>query len=217
MSWLKKHQPTILHQTSDVPYIVLDKSVYLCYDNFYTEKQDTSSGFSINFKTHPRLLQRKDTNYFEFIKFPVRINLSDVNSVNNSKDTYITTTTDISNIVLVKHKYIKKISNAEIDEFTNIIEDFDARFVLVPKDSDYNERTRMFEDNCEFIDHYDWFKTLTTICHKICNSKTRENEWIKSIPEVSIDCYGVFTSKEISSIQSAVDDLELDFSLNFIS
>jgi len=58
MRWIKKIEPVILYQASDLPYIITEVGVYLCFDNFYSELQSTGDHV-ISFQIERKQLSRK--------------------------------------------------------------------------------------------------------------------------------------------------------------
>ena len=80
-SWLKRQQPTKLYQSSDIPYVILEDGVYLCYDNCYGGQEDRAD-HNISFYAHPNSLRRLNTYFYRFNSFPMTIPFWESRSTN---------------------------------------------------------------------------------------------------------------------------------------
>lgn len=205
-SWLKRQQPIKLYQSSDIPYIILEDGVHLCYDNCYGIREDRAE-HNICFYAHPSSFRRINTYFYRFNSFPTVISFTNVLSLDDAIIEGKTikqaadTDCDPKNITIMKSDYIRMITSSDLSSINDLLEGFDHSFVLVGDTID--PQVRLFEDVAIIIPHRDWRRTAVTVAHNIKEQKDRKYCWTSSIPEMSIACYGVTDSDELIEINKA--------------
>ncbi len=211
-TWLKKQQPVRLYQSSEIPYVIREDGVHLCYDNWYRE-DNTSSDFNICFLTQSNLLKRINTFLYRFASFPVTIPFSDVVSLGDAiiEGRIIKTAGENQGepvaVAVVKPSYIRNVTDSQLSELSEALYEYDKSFLLVEEEID--PQVHLFEDVAEILPHQDWNRTLVTIAHAICKNPARKYCWTQSLPELSLHCYGVDDSDEIRRIYQARDNIGL--------
>lgn len=213
-SWLKKQQPIKLYQTSDLPYIISDNGVNLCYDNCYHEQSDKSE-FQISFLANASSLKRINTYYYKFSSFPVTIPFDRILSLDDTIiegrviKTASETQGDPKNVGIIMSDYIRHADDAKLIELNNVLEQNDKNFILVGECMD--PQVRLFEELADIIPHVDWNRTIVAVAHAMCEQNSRKYKWISSIPELSISCYGVANQDELEMINNAIYTIELPY------
>ena len=222
MSWVRHVEPLILSQESDIPYVVHDNGVLLCFDNMYrkSRKQSISTDdFFIVFKTSQQAVMRQSTYFYRFYDFPMLVPFDDVIHLN---ETIIDgrllkiasyKNPESSSIALVKENYVSGLSNNEFQEFAENIDNFDKSFVLVGDDIDTN--IRLLSDMVETIHHTDWGRTCVTIAHRTCESATRKYCWTKAVPGLEITTYGFKPERDTEKLYKAFSDIDIEVSTNW--
>lgn len=209
MPWLKKQQPISLYQSSDIPYVILEDGVHLCYDNSYGT-QESKEEFNIKFQTSVHNLKRINTHYYRFINFPVIIPFEHIIFLNNNIITEGKIVEDFSKIdnnsqsaVMINSRMLKDLN--DMSPINDIIDVFDTRFIVVEDSID--NKIRLLEDVATIIPHSHWNRTMTTVAHNMCGGYNRKYCWTKDIPEVSLDCYGILNQEEFESIHQSLDNI----------
>ena len=212
MAWLIKQQPIELYQSSELPYVILENGVHLCYDNCYGQQRDNAD-HNIHFTVQANFLKRINTHYYKFELFPVTIPFTDIISLD---DTIIKGCTikhianvqaDSLKLAVIQSEYIRNISENELYDFNNKLDDFDHNFILTGESID--PQTRLFDNVSTIIHHFNWYRTFVTIANQICTLNNREYEWTKSIPEISISYYGLPDSDDISKWDPVFENVGL--------
>jgi hypothetical protein len=209
MSWLKRIEPLILHQGSDIPYVVLDGGVLLCFDNYYFESADTND-YNISLSVHKSKIKRGSTNYFVFKEFPVIVPFDNVIALD---DTIIegriirrsSATQETSNIVLIKDCYLSNLDNEQFQEFIQTIDDYDAAFLLVGENIE--PEARLLADFVHTIRHQEWPRTCVAMAHHVCQSKFRKYCWTSAVPELSIACYGFDGIDDLDEFKTGLEQI----------
>ena len=210
MAWLKKQQPIQLYQSSELPYVILEDGVKLCFDNCYGINPDASD-HKINFRASASMLRRINTYFYRLAKFPCTIPLSDIVSLDDAviegrtiKHT-IASLSEFKTVAVVKSRYIRNISDVELSELNDVLDGFDHRFILVGEVID--PQVRLFEGMADIIPHHDWFRTAVSIAHKMAEKTERKYCWTHSVPDLNISCFGMSNVDEIQDISTAFDTI----------
>lgn len=210
--WLKRQQPIKLYQSSDLPYVILEDGIHLCYDNCYGTNQDNSD-FNICFQTQANNLKRINTYFYKFNAFPTIINFEQVISLD---DTIIEGKTikhfassdqDTKQVVIMKSDYIRSCDGDDLSNINDLLEEYDHRFILVGDIID--PQVRLFDGIAEIIPHQQWTRTFVAIAHALADQPERKYRWIHSIPEVNLSCYGIEDPDELREINAAKDAVGL--------
>lgn len=214
MSWLSKIEPVTLYQGSDLPYVVTEEGIKLCFDNSYCV-DPVSSEFQIAFQVHKKKLMRQSANYFRFHDFPVVIPFDEVLNLNDTViDGHIlkhASSVDCEplSIMLIKDAYISDLDNDALGDFVDLIENHDHSFVLLSEDNP-SPQTRLLDDLVESIVHTDYGRTIVHIAHTVCPTKSRKYCWTKMVPDLSIHCYGLNDSEEKNDMDYYFEYIGID-------
>ena len=188
MNWLKRQQPIVLYQSSDIPHVITDEGAKLCFDNCYSNLKEKDV---LTFSSSQKLLDRISSNYYKFIKFPVTIPMSDLIYVPGSlmegkviKEASIVEASQKT--IVVKSSYIERLPYKKFNKLASKLNHYKS-FILV-KDS-IDPSVRALEDMAEIIYHKNWYRTAVTIASTLC--KQRGVNWTKMIPEISMKCFGI--------------------------
>ncbi len=214
MPWLKKQQPIQLYQSSDLPYVILDKGVCLCYDNCYGTKPDNAE-FNLCFRSSSVNLRRINTHFYRLSQFPSIIPFSHIVSLD---DTIIegrtikhvaSKTNEPKSIAVVNASYIRTISDTKLSKLSDTLADeFDHSFTLVGEVID--PQVRLFSGTTSLIPHRSWFRTAVTIAHSLSAASHRKYCWTRNVPDLSISCYGIIDSDELQEISGAFEFIGID-------
>jgi hypothetical protein len=222
MRWVRHVEPLVLSQESDIPYVVHDNGILLCFDNIYREGQRQplkTDEFFIEFKTSQQAVMRQSTYFYRFYDFPLLIPFNDVVHLNETiidgKLLKIASYKDAesSNIAVVKENYVTKLSDDEFQDFAESIGEFDKSFMLVGDNIDTN--IRLLSDIVETVHHADWGRTCVTIAHRICESAVRKYCWTKSVPNLDITTYGFKPEQDTEKLYKMFSDLDIEVTTNW--
>lgn len=220
MSWLNKIKPVTLYQSSDLPYVIMENGVRLCFDNFYALREEKSD-FNIVFQTHRNSLIRQSANYYRFKEFPTIIPFDNILKLDNTvikghllKHARVLNKEPIS-VSLIKSSYIDNMDDEKLSDFADSLEEYTKNFILVT-DDDLTSQTRLLEDISEIIRHTDYYRTCVSMSHSVCPLKNRKYGWTQSVPDLSLDCYGLSDSEEKDHINDALDYIGItNFEINW--
>ncbi len=222
MAWLKKQQPIQLYQASELPYVILEDSVKLCFDNCYGTKVDNNEQHMIHFRTSATNLRRINTYFYRFSNFPCTISMSDVISLDDAViegrtiKHVIASMSESKTVAVVRSSYIRSISDPELIKLNDSLDEFDSRFVLVGDNID--PQVRLFEGMADIIHHHDWYRTAVSIADKMAEKSDRKYCWTHSVPDLDISCFGMRDADELQEIRTAFDTIGIpDISVDWVS
>jgi len=209
--WLKRQQPVQLYQASELPYVILEDGVNLCYDNCYgTEIADTAE-FNIQFYAPSNALQRINTYFYKFESLPITIPFTDVIKLDNTVvegkiiKQAASSEGEPCKVVLMKSEYIR--NESELEPISDILEDCDQAFILTGEHID--PQVRLFNDLAHIIPYCNWERTLVSVAHAVSSQKTRKYCWTRSVPEMNLSCYGIESTDELKDIYDASNSVGL--------
>lgn len=211
--WLKRQQPIELYQSSDIPYVILEDGVHLCYDNCYGTNKD-SSDFNICFQTQASSLKRINTYFYKFNSFPVVLPFQQIVSLDDTViegktiKHFASSESDAKEVAVMKSDYIRSCSNNDLSNINDLLEDFDHSFILVGDSID--PQVRLFEGIANIIPHQQWSRTFVAIAHKLSDRSDRKYRWIHGLPDISFSCYGINGTDELKEINAAKDAVGLN-------
>lgn len=221
MSWLKRIQPVILHQSSDTPYVILEDGIVLCFNNTYSDFPEKEK-YNLSFKVNRYDIKRTSSHYFEMKNFPSVIPFGNVISYDNTVldgkiiKQAITKYDDSRNISLIMSSFISKLNDQRFNDITEVISNSDYSFLLTGKNLD--PQTRLLGDIVSSIIYHnkDWGRTCVNIVDHVCDHKNRRYCWTKSSPDLNISCYGLKNADDMSSIQDTLQLIGLnDFAVTW--
>lgn len=218
MSWLKRIHPITLHQASDIPFVILEDGVHLCFSNLYDEENEKTEHHII-FQANRKDIIRYSTNYFRFLKFPVTIPFASIISC----DDFIVggrlikhaveQTVDSKDIVIAKSNSLRDIEDEHFQKLADIMADSDHAFVLV--DDDIDPQIRILNDVAKMLHHNgDWGRTCVAIANSIHSIGHRKYCWTKSLPEMNVVCYGL-KGNDMEQIQNTFDFIGINCSVSW--
>lgn len=203
-SWLKRQQPISLHHSSDIPYVILEDGVLLCFDNCFSE-QKSRSEYQLSLFANKNELKRISTHFYRFSKFPTLIPFDRIIDLNNViKDGKINKFIPISDDSM-KDINIIISDNFDLDSELEDVPDVDETFILGKED--ITDSIRSVSDIAQIIMHQDWYRTAVQITDQMCANTKRKYCWTKSSPELEIHCYGLMDREEIDDINKCFDDI----------
>lgn len=211
--WLKRQQPVKLYQSSDLPYVILEDGVHLCYDNCYGINKDAGD-FNICFETHANNLRRINTYFYRFDPFPIVlpfeqiISLDDTIIEGKTIKHFASSDSDPKEIAIMKSDYIRSYNGDDLSDLNDLLEEYDTSFILV--DDDVDPQVRLFEGISTIIPHQEWTRTLVAIAHSLSERSDRKYRWIHSVPEINAACYGIEDSDELKDIHAAKDHIGMN-------
>lgn len=215
MRWVRRIEPLILSQESDIPYVIQANGVWLCFDNMYREGAGgPSSDSQIVFRAQHQHIMRQSTNFFKFHEFPTLIPFEDIVSLNETiidgKLVKIASqqNSDSKNIVVIKERYVEKLGDESFQDFAEELEEFDSAFILVGDDIDTN--ARLLCDSAHPIHHSDWGRTCVTIADTLCDSTLRKYCWINQVPSLEITTYGLKPDKDVERLYQTFLDIGVE-------
>lgn len=214
MAWFKKFQSTNLYQSSDIPYVILDNHVLLCFDNLYSTRKENNSEFSISFQADKKQITTQSATLYRLNTFPEKIKLNNVDFVNNIKVSQLKKnakkTIDSESIALVNYVMLKRMSDRKFDNFTNQMSDYDHKFLLTNDKLGY---MCLKTDNIlKYIYHSNnnWHKTCAEIAYNISIDEPKDINWTKNIPSLDIYCFGLQDRDIIKKIGSSFNDMGIN-------
>lgn len=207
MSWLKRIEPIVLEQSSDIPYVVLEDGVFLCASNLFIEKADESEHF-LKLRASKNELLRKSTNCCAFIEFPKLIPFNDIIILDDvvAEGRVIKSASsqleNPKNIVVAKSECLQAMDDTHFQDFMESIDNYDSRFLLVG--DEINSQDRILQGIMSFITHDNWYKTSVSILDSIYDKPYRKYCWTKILPELKITLYGLRDNEEASEITNCL-------------
>lgn len=217
--WLKRQQPTKLYQSSDLPYVILEDGIHLCYDNCYGTNKDDSD-FNICFEVQSHSLKRINTHFYKFNFFPIVIPFEQIITLDDTVvegktiKHFASSEYDTKQVAMMKSDYIRSNSNNDLSDINDLLDEFDHSFILVGDFID--PQVRLFEDVAHIIPHENWNRTFVSMAHKIADRPERKYRWIHSLPDINLSCYGIDGADELQEINAARDAVGLvDMSIHW--
>jgi hypothetical protein len=212
MKWLKHLGPAILSQSSNIPYVILEDGVRLCFDNvYYADPIPVDQDHYIQFKSHKNDIIRQSTSHFRLKNFPITIPFEDVVSLDDTVIDGRTIKVSSFNkgqpqkIAIMQSSFIKELEENEFQEIVESIQNNDHNFLLVKGETDSMDR--LLESEADLIPHFGWHRSCVAIADKVCNGKSRKYCWTKWLPELSISIYGINSDEETEFISKCFDDI----------
>ncbi len=210
--WLKRQQPIKLYQSSDLPYVILEDGIHLCYDNCYGTNKDDSD-FNICFEVQASNLKRINTYFYKFDSFPVVIPFEQVVSLDDTViegktiKHFASSDTETKQVIVMKSDYIRSNINDDLSDINDLLNESDHGFILVGDSID--PQVRLFEDIADIVPHQNWNRTFVSIAHKIADRPGRKYRWTHGLPDINLFCYGINGIDELKEIHAARDAVGL--------
>ncbi len=201
-SWLKKSSNEItLYHTSELPYYIADDHILICNNNLLTEdhlKIDNHIAFCVN----RQMVKRQSANYWRLVSFPHKVDKTKIISVfNNSK---ITQNTDRESllVVAIKASYANSVSEQNLYD---IVEHYDKSFLLY-KTAGAISTVPIADESfcCE-----SWHGAILNILDNLCIASTRNENWVRNIPDITLEVYGIEDNEDLDSLHQTLVDFNL--------
>jgi len=219
MSWLKRQQPIELYQSSELPYVILEDGVHLCYDNCFGNRPGNED-FNLKFRVEAGRLKRINTYFYRFSTFPYVIPFHEVISLNDAViegktiKHYASSEGESQNVAIMKSEYIRNYAGSDLSDISDVLEDYDKSFILV--DEGIDPQVRLFEEFATILPHQEWTRTFVSIAHQVAERPERKYCWTKSVPDVNLSVYGISSSDELKDIHNSVEQIGItDFSIRW--
>lgn len=186
--------------------------MFLCYNNFYQEHEEKSK-YYIKFNVNKNDISRQSTNYYKLNDFPVMVPFSAIEECNNAilngkfikQD--ISASEETKDIVMIKSKYIKKMSDDDLQDMVEIIQDSDMSFLLTGK-SELDIQSRLLDDIVTTIYHCgDWGRTCVIMSDYLCPLRDRKYCWTKSVPDVNLKIFGPCNHNDMQQIHDVISQI----------
>ena len=204
-SWLKKsYNELLLYHTSEIPYFVTDGYVIICDTNAFTEDKNEMDNH-IGFYLKKSLAKRLSANYWKTTTFPLKISKNKIVYLVNNGNKPESDSSKIK-IAMLKSSYTKKLGSEDI---YNIIDNYDKSFLFSKQlisDDSVRVASNIVNDH---IIYGSWHSLILNILDKVCLSQNRESNWIRDIPDVSLDVYGIKNASDLDALKSAINDFDL--------
>lgn len=204
-SWVNQIRPVTLYQSSDIPYVVKRKGIYLCFDNFYEQKPQRSD-YTIEFTTDRKLLRRKTANHYMFKKFPIYIPFRDVVKANNIKDVdkitnLIPANKDAVTIMLITIDWLGGFSDDRLDDLLDDFSDYDSVLLLYGDEGLPAEIRKVFEHpKVDTLYHITWPRTCVAMANKFCESHIKGVDWTRTVPPLEVNYCGLEDQDDINGL-----------------
>lgn len=210
MSWLNQILPIVLHQGSEIPYVILEDGVHLCFENLFYEEAYKSER-NITFKISRKLIKRQSTKTYKLTEFPIVVPFSSIVALDDTVVEgriikHATTKIDeTKEVIVIRDRFLRRIDDNELDSIVDVLENSDAGFLLIGKNID--PQARLLDGLVEPIlhDSKDWGRTCVTIADRLCPTSHRKYCWTKSVPDCNIHFYGLTESDDMDVIQNCLD------------
>jgi hypothetical protein len=204
MSWLKHIQPVLLHQSSDIPYVILEDGVKLCYSNFYSVDPCSNNEFNISFKASKNELERQSATYYRFKHFPVIVPFENIAQLNKTiidgkiiKSASFTSRDTIS-VGVVKSSYVDSLNDNEFNQLVDLMEQ-QERMVILTSDPLGSASHLLIDENAiPVYESGDCVRTCVAVAHYASPKHGRKYCWTRHCPELKITCYGFDDTDEMS-------------------
>lgn len=218
MRWVKRIEQPILSQESDIPYVIHQNGVLLCFDNMYQEGnlEFEEKTPSIVFRTNRSKMKRHSANFMKFIDFPTLVPFEDIihldETIINGEVVRSPSeqNSDVKSIAVVKQRFVARLSEDELQDFTEETEEFNDSFFLIG--DNINSTARAFCDLSNAILHVDWGRTCVSIANIMCQQKTRKYCWTSQVPALEITTYGLKPGHDIDNLYRTFSDIGVEVS-----
>lgn len=210
MSWLTKTNKFVLHQGSDIPYVILSAGVRLCFDNFYQSSYEHNQ-YNISFAADKKNMTRQSTNYFRFKEFPITIPFADITKLNGSAPVLEKTSAvseDTKSVILINDGYLKRLPDQQIEDLSELAEEFDSAFLLTG--SRVSQKSRLLDiPHVYHPNKEQWSRTCVRVAHEMGQGEQRGYCWTHVVPSLSIACFGLNDRDDMEMLQKSLDDIEI--------
>ncbi len=214
MSWLNKIEPVTVHQSSEIPYVILSNGVFLCFDNCYTTRR-TQDKFNLAFKISPQKTKKQSANYFSIEQFPLTVPFNDIAYLNNTivngeviKKAHYKHDEDIK-VLVATPEYIDKLSTSQYEDFVDSLQSYSKSFILV--NDSISPRVRLLDELTTTIYHNnDYARTCTAISHYASSNKGRKYKWTEVVPDMDVYCFGNIETSKMSDWFEAIGVKSVD-------
>lgn len=207
--WLKKIEPITLHQSSEVPFIIKEDGILLCFSNLFSVNPENFHEFNISFQASPKQVKRQNTLYYKLNRFPNTVQLSEDVNVDKvikcgefqlplSQDQC----TDWKTIAIISDQYVNHMRETELRKFASELKEYNYSFVAHSKD--IGPKVRFMTDYSIPMWHSNWYKTLTTVAHTVTNNKYRGYNWTKQAGLLDIKCFGFNPVENVERAKKAI-------------
>lgn len=211
MSWFKRQQPILLCQSSEIPYVILENGVYLCFDNCYEEKS-SDSAHRISFNTAKNQLSRISTNYYRFRHFPTIVPFEDIIYLDDAviegktiKHANISHEDSSIKVIVVVSDYLDQ---SDEQSFNQLIDEMDtSACTMILTGESTSPKTRLFEDMANIIYHQDWYRTNVQMADVICKLSHRKYCWTHSLPPMNVHYYGLSSGDDSDKINEVLNNI----------
>lgn len=215
MPWLPKVEPATLYQSSDIPYVISENEVILCFDNSFALSKSlaVSNDHQICFRANKSNLERQSANFYRFSNFPVSIKFNDIIYLDNTiiEGRIIKNVSpqrdDTLFISLIKQSYLDNLSSFQ--RFVEQLDAYDHTFILLT--DDISPEVRLLDEMVTVIPKTnDWGRICVTIANTVCKTRSRKYAWTQCAPGISLDCYGMDDSDETCALNDMFSLIGID-------
>lgn len=218
MSWLKRIEPVTLQQTSDLPYVILEDGVRLCFHNLFSEDVDHADHF-IKFTSPKTKVERKSTNYWRLRKFPQIIPFEDIlqldhciiegKIIKHAQDA----SSDQKTISVTLPPFFARTDRG-LEEFVEDVDENELNFLIVGENP--IPEAHLLEDAAIIIRHSNWYKTAVYIADNVIAQSHRKYCWTRTAPELIINCRGFNSASQMEKFTRALEYIGItEYSCNW--
>lgn len=213
MSWLNRENLVRVQQTSNIPYVILKKGVFLCCDNFFSEEKMSSEEHNLIFFENKRKLSRKTTYYYKYNTFPIFVPFNRIITLDNIiHDGKIVKRLSYnlgkeSKIAMISQDWIDDMDDEQFNDFIDEISTFKYVFIITNNEDDNRVRTIVNILHIGIaIFHNNWYRTVITMLDNMCDNHKRGYCWTSTLPQLDICFYGAdqSTLDEVNTVLSNI-------------
>lgn len=211
MSWLNQIKPVVLHQSSELPYVILEDGVRLCFSNFYAMEGSPQDRFVLEFNANKAMLERQSATYYKFRHFPVIIPFADIVKLNTTiihgkiiRSASYKRSKHLS-VALMKSEYVDGLDSYAFDNLTETLRNYD-KTMLLTSDRLGESSHLLMDDVSPVYNAGDWGRVAVAIADVTCPLPSRKFCWTKACPDMSISCFG-FEPDNISDLNDHIVDI----------
>lgn len=218
--WLKKIEPVTLYQSSEIPYVIRETGILLCFNNLFSSHPENFNQYTISFQAHKNQIKRQNTNFFKLNSFPALIELDPNTEVGNiiKQGEYQQPIEHIQNnewqkIAIISDKYINHMREQELKKFILELKLHDYSFIA--HSHDIGPKVRYMSDYAIPTWHYNWHRTLAAISDNIIKNSYRGYNWTKQAGLFDIKCFGFDILENSNKAKRAINNIGINDS-NFV-
>ena len=211
MRWLNKVKPLDIYQGSNIPYVILEDGLKLCYHNQYFTCPDQND-YNLHFTINKKDAKKISASVYKLNKFPAIIPFSDIISLNDIilDGQYIKMASkkdsEYMKIAIIKNTFLEKTD--DLEDLIDNLNDF-KRVFLIHGDKISN-KARLLDGMFTLINHgKSWGRVCVSIADELClrDKEDRKYCWTRDVPNLEISCFGFKDSEEMNKFHDGLNEI----------